>query len=195
VTQLIESLTSLNAPPFAEALAWSGLAAARDGLLALHADAAKNAAARRCMAWAALASGFALAATGLGAVHGLSSPLGGRTAAPHGMLCATLLAAVTRANLRALETREPSHPALATYARIGALLSGRAPRSGPADRAALVEVLDRWTAALRVPRLAAWGVAAGDLDHIARDARRGSMRTNPIVLTDRELVEVLESRL
>ena len=44
-------------------------------------------------------------------LYGLASPLGAFFPVPHGVVCGTLLAAATAANIRALEQREPRHPA------------------------------------------------------------------------------------
>ena len=93
LTQLLEAYTSQRATPFTDALARSGLAAVREGLLAWHADPAGPGApaARSQMAYAALLSGICLANAGLGAVHGLASPLGAQLPIPHGMACGSVL--------------------------------------------------------------------------------------------------------
>jgi alcohol dehydrogenase class IV len=62
-TQLLESYVSSRAAPLTDSLAWGGMKAARDGLLALHASAG-NAEARAQMAYAALVSGITLAQVG-----------------------------------------------------------------------------------------------------------------------------------
>jgi len=198
VTQLLESYVSLRAGAFTDALALAGLAAAGDGLLAWHADpdGPGATAARERMAWAALLSGICLANAGLGAVHGLASPLGAQFPVPHGAACGATLAPVTAANVAALEAREPASPALARYAVLGRLLA-RLPESTPdkAARAALVAVLRTWSAALGLPGLATWGVTRDAIPAIVADARGSSMRTNPIVLTDAELAAVLGTAL
>lgn len=73
-TQLLESFVSTGSNPMTDALARSGIMAARDALLPLYAE--QSAPAREKMAYASLLSGICLAQTGLGAVHGLASPLG-----------------------------------------------------------------------------------------------------------------------
>jgi len=88
-TQLLESYVSSRAAPLTDSLAWGGMKAARDGLLASHADAG-DAAARERMAYAALVSGITLAQVGLGSVHGLAAPLGALFPIPHGVACGTL---------------------------------------------------------------------------------------------------------
>ena len=112
VTQLLEAYVSLKAGPVTDALALAGLEAARDGLLAWHADPDGPAApaARSRMAYAALLSGICLAHAGLGGVHGLASPLGAQLPIPHGIACGTTLAGITAANVAALEARAPGIP-------------------------------------------------------------------------------------
>ena len=194
VTQLLESFVSLRAGAFTDALALAGLEAARDGLLAWHADpdGPGAPAARERMAWAALLSGICLANAGLGAVHGLASPLGAQFPVPHGAACGATLALVTAANVAALGAREPASPALSRYAVLGRLLA-RMPGSTPDDeaRSALVGTLHAWSATLEVPDLRAWGVTAGAIPSLVADARGSSMRTNPVTLTDGELAQIL----
>jgi alcohol dehydrogenase class IV len=57
--------------------------------------------ARTGMALASLLSGICLANAGLGAVHGLASPLGALFPIAHGVACAALLPQVMRTNLEA----------------------------------------------------------------------------------------------
>ena len=194
LTQLLEAYTSLRAGPLTDALALSGLEAARDGLVAWHADPGGPRAgeARSRMAYAALLSGICLAHAGLGAVHGLASPLGAQFPVPHGAACGATLAAVTATNIGALAERDPSSPALGRYAALGRLMAGLPETTdGPEARGALIVTLSEWTAALRVPRLRAFGVAEGDIPAIVADSRGSSMKTNPIVLTDEELTAIL----
>ncbi len=195
LTQLIESYVSLRHGPFTDALAVSGLRAARDGLLAWYQGGADAAEGRARMAYAALLSGITLAQAGLGSVHGLASPLGAFFPIPHGVACGTLVAAATRVNIAALEAREPDHPALARYARLGEILCARRMRDPAAARTALLDWLEDLTGRLDLPPLAAHGVGAADLDRIVAHSRGSSMKTNPIVLTDAEIRAILEARL
>ncbi|HEU0245118.1 MAG TPA: iron-containing alcohol dehydrogenase, partial [Candidatus Limnocylindrales bacterium] len=196
LTQLLEAYVSLRATPVTDALALSGLEAARDGLLAWHADPEGPGAplARARMAYASLLSGICLAHAGLGAVHGLASPLGAQYPVPHGGACGATLAAVTAANVQALEAREPGSPALGRYAVLGRLLA-LVPATTPDDqaRAALVTTLADWTRRLDVPGLAAYGIDDAAIPALVADARGSSMRTNPIVLTDDELAGILRA--
>jgi len=197
LTQLLESYVSLKANPFTDALAWSGLSAVRDGFLdAWHGgetDAAR--AGRAGMAYGALLSGITLAQVGLGSVHGLASPLGALFPIPHGVVCGTLVAAATGVNIRVLKDREPDSPALAKYARVGRLFARDEALDDAAAHTALVQVLADWTARMEIPHLGAYGVKETDIARVVADSRGSSMKTNPIVLSDEEVGEVVKSRL
>jgi alcohol dehydrogenase len=201
VTQLLEAFTSTGASPFTDAIARAGLEAAADALPRWHAAASagapagETAAERAAMSWAACCSGIALANAGLGAVHGIVAALGARYPVPHGIGCGILLAATTRANIAALAARAPGAPALARYAEAGRILAGVAALPDEAARDALVGTFEAWTAALRLPRLAAFGAVPGDITDLVGESRGSSMRTNPVVLTDTEIAAILAASL
>ena len=195
LTQLIESYVSIKANTFTDALAISGLRAARDGLLPWYEGSGDVANARARMAYAALISGITLAQTGLGSVHGLASPLGAFYPIPHGVVCGTLVAAATRVNIAALQTRAPDDPVLEKYLRVAEVLHQRRFRERAGAATALVEILEEWSERLQLPRLRRYGLTAEGLAHVVRHSRGSSMRTNPIVLTDDEIRAVLEARL
>ncbi|MCU0842071.1 MAG: iron-containing alcohol dehydrogenase [Thiobacillaceae bacterium] len=193
-TQLLESYVSSKANPMTDALAWSGLEAARDGLLPWYEGTQDPADCRARMAYAALLSGITLAQVGLGSVHGLASPLGAFFPVPHGVVCGTLVAEATRINVDALRDRAADAPALRKYAEVGRLLAGR--RLGDSEAiCALLEILQDWTLRLELPRLAAYGVSRADFPRIVANSRGSSMKTNPVALTDAEITRVLEARL
>jgi alcohol dehydrogenase len=193
-TQLLESYVSTKANPFTDALALSGLEAARDGLLPWYEGTGDAGDCRSKMAYAALLSGITLAQVGLGSVHGLASPLGAFFPIPHGVVCGTLVAAATRVNIEAMRAREPNNPGLKRYADIGRLLSRQA-LPDQAALSALLETLEDWTRRLQLPRLSAYGVTQADFERIAANSRGSSMKTNPIVLTDTEIQQLLAARL
>jgi alcohol dehydrogenase len=194
LTQLLESYVSSRAAPFTDSLAWGGMKAARDGLLALHADTG-NATAREQMAYAALISGITLAQVGLGSVHGLAAPLGAFFPIPHGVACGTLVATATRINIEALYARDPHHPALEKYALVGRLLSKQGHLNREAAHTALIDTLETWTQTLELPRLAHYGVAHADIPRIVASSRGSSMKTNPILLDDDEIAAILSARI
>ena len=195
LTQLLESYVSLKANPFTDALALSGMGAVRDSLLQWHAGEGDVAAHRRHMAYASLLSGITLAQVGLGSVHGLASPLGAFFPIPHGVACGTLVGACTDANIRALRERLPQGPALLKYAELGRLLANDAALDDDRARARLSEMLAEWTQGLALPPLSDYGMRATDIPRVVANCRGSSMKTNPLVLTDDEVVRILRERL
>jgi alcohol dehydrogenase class IV len=194
LTQLMESFVSTRANPMTDALAWSGLRAVRDSLLPWYEGSGDQPAARAAMAYAALQSGICLAQTGLGSVHGLASPLGAFFPVPHGVVCGTLVGAATRTNIDAMLGREPDNPALEKYARLAGLLCRQQFSSTEQAREALVALLDDWTRRMELPTLDRYGIGTGDFAEIVAHSRGSSMKTNPIVLTDDEIVAILQRR-
>jgi alcohol dehydrogenase class IV len=187
LTQLIEPFLSPRANAMTDALCRDGIARAARSLERAYRDG-HDAAARADMSLASLFGGLALANAGLGAVHGLAAPIGGRCHAPHGAVCAALLPHVMAANVAALRARAPASPALDRAAETGRLLSGSA------DPDAAVTWLGGIVARLGVPRLGALGVDAADLPAIAKQAQRSSsMKGNAIALSVDELIAILRA--
>lgn len=195
LTQLMESYVSLRANPFTDALAISGLRAARDGLLNWYEGIGDQDAARSNMAYAALNSGITLAQCGLGSVHGLASPLGAFYPIPHGVVCGTLVAEATRVNIEVMRERDANNPALMKYARLAEILCERRLREPEQAWQALLELLYSWTERMHLPRLSQYGLNNTGLDHVVNHSRGSSMKTNPIDLTDNEIRRILEQRL
>lgn len=193
-TQLLESYVSINANPFTDALALSGMTAVRDSLLNWHEGKGDASEMRARMAYAALLSGITLAQVGLGSVHGLAAPLGAFFPIPHGVACGTLVAEASRSNIDALQKRVPDSPALRKYADIGRLLTHDT-QSARAGLDALLAVLDDWTSRLGMPRLGSYGVTGNDVTRIVANCRGSSMKTNPVVLNDEEIAQIVSARL
>jgi alcohol dehydrogenase len=196
-TQLLESYVSSNASAFTDALALSGMQAVARGFFDAWRGGGSEAAdeGRAAMAYAALLSGITLAQAGLGSVHGLASPLGALFPIPHGVVCGSLVAVATEANIRALRERAPRHPALDKYAAVGRLLADTPARGQDEGCDSLVRMLHEWTARLKIPTLGSYGVGEGDIMQVVGGARGSSMKTNPIVLSDVEIVEIVRARL
>lgn len=187
LTQLIEPYTCISPNPMTDALCREGIARAARSLRRAYEDG-RDAAAREDMAIASLFGGVALANAKLGAVHGLAGPLGGLFPAPHGAVCARLLPIVMAANARALRARAPNSPALARYAEVAEILTGR-PGATVEDGIAWVDAL---CAALAVPPLSTYGMSPGDIPIVvAQGQKASSMKGNPIALTDEELAMIL----
>lgn len=193
-TQLLESYVSIRSNPFTEALALSGMTAVRDSLLAWY-ENPNDTQAREKMAYAALLSGICLAQTGLGSVHGLASPLGCFFPIPHGVACGALVAEATKMNIDVMEERDPGNAALEKYAEIGKLFRGRRHVDAIGARVFLVHTLETWTTKMQLPNLSALGITQRDIPHIVAHSRGSSMQTNPIMLTDAEISQLLQNRL
>jgi alcohol dehydrogenase class IV len=147
---------------------------------------------REDLALASLFGGLCLANSGLGAVHGIAAAAGARLSAPHGAVCAAVLAAAVEVNLRALRDREPEHHALGRILEVATLLTGQ-PDAGPEDAIGWLRDL---TAALSIPGLASYGLGQPELEALVADAQRASsMKANPIELSDAEVGEILTRSL
>ena len=187
LTQLIEPYVSVRANAMTDLYAVDGLRTAAEALPRAWANG-RDAEARRSMCWASLRGGLSRANAGLGAVHGFAAPVGGKFPAPHGAVCAALLAPVIEINVEALRRRAPESRALARYDEIARLLTGQ-PHATAADGIAWIAALCR---RFEIPPLRAYGVTTADIPLIAaRAADASSMKGNPIKLTREELEEIV----
>ena len=187
LTHLIEAYVSLGAQPTTDLIALEGAGRAVSALRALCDG--PSAPAWDALALASLWGGMALANAGLGAVHGLVAPLGGRFAVPHGAACAALLAPTIRTNVEALRRRGGNGAALSRYAALARTIAG----SDDPDR--LTTELAALRRRLGAKSLSAYGAQGVDVQGVVAGARGGSMKYNPIVLTDAELESILGAGL
>lgn len=215
ITQLLEGYVSAGASPLTDALARSGLRSAGASFERVAREEGGDLGARAQMGYAAFLSGVVLANAGLGVVHGIASPLGGRVPVPHGVVCGTLLAEATRVNIERLShaaaseeeaaragaaeggggaTPEgsPAAVALSKYADAGALLTGRDAGSIPANCDQLVSLLQRWIDELQIPRLAAYGISQQTLREVARQS---GVKGGPVKLSADEIYAIMAARL
>ncbi len=187
LTQLIEPYVSSRANPLTDGICLQGLHCAVRSLRRAYQDGS-DAGARRDMAFASLCGGLALANAGLGAVHGFAGPFGGMYDAPHGAVCAALLAPVCAINIQALLTRAPGHASLARYAELATILTGDV-SAGVEDG---VEWLQQLCADLHIAPLSRYGFDLQDAPALIPKAQAASsMKANPIALTDEELRIIL----
>lgn len=192
LSQLIEPLLSRRANPFTDALARDGIRRSARSLHRAYEDGMEDAGVREDLALASLFGGLCLANSGLGAVHGLAAAAGARLSAPHGAVCAAVLAATVQVNLWALRERVPDHPALSRLAEVATLLTGQAGAS-PEDAIVWLQEL---TATLSIPGLASYGLDQAEIAPVATAAQRASsMRGNPIELSDDEVSEIVTRSL
>ncbi|MEP7291904.1 MAG: iron-containing alcohol dehydrogenase [Chloroflexota bacterium] len=190
LTQVIEPLVSNAANVMTDMICQLGILY---GMNAIHnAYAHDDPSARNTMALVSLWGGMALANARLGAVHGFAGVLGGMFDAPHGALCATLLPAVTYANVRALRTREPENIGLKRYTSAVQYMSGYK----VSDPGKAANLLAQLTELMEIPPLRIYGIQQKDFAEIVeKSAKSSSMKGNPIVLTTEELTKILEKAL
>lgn len=169
LTQLIEPFVSCKANPMTDAICREGMQLAARSLRRAfeHGD---DVTAREDMSLASLFGGLALANAGLGAVHGFAAPIGGMfPKAPHGAVCAALLAPVMEINARRAPNRERFEEVRKIVGDIGELVRS-----------------------LDIPSLQTYGVSEADFPAIIEKASASSsMKGNPMVLSPGELQEVL----
>jgi len=193
-TQLLEAYVSIRANPMIDSLILPAINGFKDAIFPAMEN--RDPKALSALAYASLTSGIALAQTGLGVVHGLASPLGAYTVAPHGIVCGIMLAEGMNTNIQALKARDPESPALARYAKIGAVISNQNENLAQDNLLdALIFTLKNWEKRLNLPTLSDYDITEADLDKIVANCRGGSMQTNPILLGDDEIKQLLLTKL
>lgn len=191
LTQLIEPYVSIRANPMTDLFCLEGMRRVSRSLARAWRDG-RDREARTDMSLASLWGGMSLANAGLGVVHGFAAPVGGMFPAPHGAVCAALLASGIDGNIRALRARAPESDALGRYQTVARTLTAK-PDARPEDAAEWVTGL---CATLRIPRLSAYGMREEDVPVLVeKAAHASSMKANPIPLTPDELTAVLARAL
>ena len=192
LTQLIEPFVSAKANPLTDAICREGIRHAARSLRRAYENGVDKEA-RAGMSLASLFGGMALANSALGAVHGFAGPLGGMLSkTPHGAICAKLLRLVMEANLKAMNSREPTHPAIARYDEVAQILTGNK-KATASDGVQWVSDLVR---DLNIPALSVYGLTSERFSEaVEKTVKASSTKGNPIVLTDVELMEILERAL
>lgn len=191
LTQLIEPYVCTRANPLTDGFCTTGLRLVARSLRRAWEDG-HDISARQDMSLASLCSGLALANAGLGAVHGFAAPIGGAFAASHGAICAALLPAVMEVNLQALRSRCTDSPAIARYQQIAEILTGRTGASAEDG----VDWVHELRAAFGVPGLSAHGMTLADVQGlVSKAAKASSMKANPVLLTLKDLEEILAKSL
>ncbi len=196
-TQLLESYTTLKANPITDALAWQGMTLFKGAFETIkNGSKTERQTAYGNLMLAASLSGITLANAGLGAVHGLAGPTGAFFEAPHGAICALLLAPITRANIEALQQSNAPHakPTLAKYANI-AILFGSKARHEAEQLQDLVDHLQQLANTYIPNGLSHYGLNTTNLGLILDNCRSGSMLGNPLRLSDQALKDALNKAL
>ena len=91
--------------------------------------------------------------------------------------------------------RDNDNRALSRYAQVGRLFTGKHHQSDREAHQRLLALLTEWTEQLSLPRLSHYGVKQDDLALVVENSRGSSMKTNPVVLSDHEVMSILLSRI
>jgi len=187
-TQLLESYTTLKANPITDALAWQGMTHFKTAIEAIHSDeiAIKQQGYGSLMLASSL-SGITLANAGLGAVHGLAGPIGAFFEAPHGAVCANLLAPITEQNILTLQAQQTEFASatLDKYQQVAQLLTGSD------ELTQLMHYLKRLCDQYIPQKLTDFGIDASTCGPVIENCRAGSMLGNPIELSDQQLIKAM----
>ena len=195
-TQLLESYTTLKPNPITDALAWQGMTLFKGAFEMIDShDMDLQQQGYGNLMLAASLSGTTLANAGLGAVHGLAGPIGAFFEAPHGIVCAKLLAPITQLNIEALqaENTTTAQRTLAKYVLIAQLFDSNLKEQQALP--GLVKILNRLSQRYTPQGLAQYGLSEDNLAPILQNCRSGSMLGNPVVLEDAQLLKALKKAL
>lgn len=190
-TQLTEAFLSNRSNEYTDALALEGIKSIKVSLLCSYKDG-EDIEARTGMSFAALTSGICLANAGLGVVHGFASSIGGLFDIPHGLICGTLMAAANEVNVRELRKKSPDQSALKKYALLGELFTDELGKTDSYYIDGFIQFLYKLTGDLNLPGLKKSGLDEKDLDLICRNTE---IKNNPVKLDEKDLKEILISRL
>jgi alcohol dehydrogenase class IV len=186
-TQVIEPYVSIKANMLTDAICKEGIKRISRSLLKASNDG-NDAKAREDMCIGSLFGGIALANAKLGAVHGFAGPMGGMIDAPHGVICGILLPYVIKANIKALEERDPSSVVFAKYEKVAKIVT----KNEKATARDLISWTDELYEKLDMPHLSEVDLKEDQIEELIDKAKKSnSMKGNPIVLTDEELKGII----
>ncbi len=194
-TQLLESYTTLKSNPITDALAWQGMTLFQGAFEKInHANEAIQQEGYSNLMLAASLSGITLANAGLGAVHGLAGPIGAFFKAPHGIVCAKLLAPITQLNIETLQSIDTADATqcLEKYRQISQLFNTITTQNSDVNLQNLVQTLHKFTQHYAPNGLSQYGLTSNNLDKVIENCRSGSMLGNPVRLTDQQLLNALK---
>lgn len=191
VTQLLEAFVSNKANPLTDGICREGLRLAACALVRVF-ENGSHTKAREAMSLASLFGGLALANAKLGAVHGIAGPLGGMFIAPHGAICGRLLPFVMEMNIKELQMREPESPSLTRYREVAQIVTGKK----VAELSDGINWVRNICSRLKLPPLSEYKITEADFPLLVEKAQvASSMNGNPIQLSERELVKILQQAL
>lgn len=188
LTHAIESYSSLHPNPYSDGIALQVVAMVADFLPRAVADGS-DLEARSQLLLASHIAGVGFSHTGLGLVHAIAHPLGGRFNIPHGLALCLVIEDVLRLNLRSRLDRT---------ARLAFAL-GVGDTAGTVEanaEAAVAAVASLARDVDMTARLADFGVTAADLDSLVADTLADPVINNtPVPPSAGEIRAILEKAL
>lgn len=193
-TQLLESFTTPKSNPITDALAWQGMTLFKGAFENINSvDESKQQQGYSNLMLAASLSGSTLANAGLGAVHGLAGPIGAFFDAPHGIVCAKLLAPITSANIEVLLKTDPKSSILNKYKQVGKLFNPTLAEEHVLD--GLLKTLKIYALHYTPQGLSRYGLSMDNIQPVITNCRSGSMLANPVTLNDEQLMQAINKAL
>jgi alcohol dehydrogenase class IV len=189
LTHAVESFVSVNSQPFSDALALHAIRLIGTFLRPSVANGS-NQEARSQMAMASTLAGVAFSNAGVGLVHAMAHPLGGRFDVPHGVANAILLPSVMRFN-RIARLEKFGQVAQALGEKVGGLTAVNAGEKA-------VEAISKLSADVGIPaRLSEVKVKEEGLAQLAADAMnmKRAMGSNPRVVKQEEVEKLYREAL
>jgi alcohol dehydrogenase len=188
LTHALESYLSVRANPYSDGIALQVISTVATYLPAAVRDGS-DIEARSQLLLASHIAGVGFSHTGLGLVHGIAHPLGGRFNVPHGLALCIVIERVLEFNLAAREER---------IARVAFALDVGDTHASVAQnaQAAIRAIADLARATGMTARLRDFGVTLADVDGLAADTLADSVTANnPIQPTADDVVRILKGSL
>jgi alcohol dehydrogenase len=188
LTHALESYLSVRANPYSDGIALQVISTVATYLPAAVRDGS-DIEARSQLLLASHIAGVGFSHTGLGLVHGIAHPLGGRFNVPHGLALCIVIERVLEFNLAAREER---------IARVAFALDVGDTHASVAQnaQAAIRAIADLARDTGMTARLRDFGVTLADVDGLAADTLADSVTANnPIQPTADDVVRILKESL
>ncbi len=177
-----ESLVTQNSWNPTKALALEAISLVSANLFTAFSEA-ENKAARRSVMLGSMIAGMSFPNAGLGAVHGLTAPLGGHFGVPHGVANAIVLPVVMDYNLQQVQE---------DYAEAATVMN-----CSDKTGAGAISFISELNRKMNIPNLSSFGVQEKDLEMLAEDAlgRNSNCNSNPVKVSKSDAVELLRKCL
>lgn len=188
LTHAVESYLSQRANPYSDGIALQVVSTVAEFLPRAVADGG-DLEARAQLLLASHVAGVGFSHTGLGLVHGIAHPLGGRFDVPHGLALCIVIEDVLRFNL-------PARPERMARLAFALGVGDTAADDGANAEAAITAVADLARTVGMTAALSSFGVTRDDLASLARDTLDDAVTVNnPTEPSPEDIVSILERAL